>query len=135
LRSVAGLEALTSLKWSGEAPPTLEAALEREEVREALPPDLGPDQIRERFTLFQANRGALAAYRPRPYGGRIVLVRAEATAAGGGAEGFEGWRELAGRGSETHILPGDHYSLLKPPVVSRLAELLEETISRAQPPD
>ncbi|MFL6199516.1 MAG: amino acid adenylation domain-containing protein [Thermoanaerobaculia bacterium] len=74
------------------------------------------------FDLFRANRRALQGYRPGPYGGRALLIRAEESVDPG--DGFEAWRELAGAGSEIHILPGDHYSLLRPPRVAALGGLI-----------
>jgi thioesterase domain-containing protein len=75
------------------------------------------------FDLFRANRRALRAYRPGAYGGPALLIRAEESAEP--ADGFEAWLGLAGAGSEVHVLPGDHYSLLRHPGVSAVGELLE----------
>ncbi|HWM91684.1 MAG TPA: amino acid adenylation domain-containing protein [Thermoanaerobaculia bacterium] len=119
LRRLAGVEA------RGKLPETLEALLEREEVRTALPPDVGPDRLRELFAVFQANRRALQAYRPRPFHGQAVLIRAEATAASDSSGRFEAWRELITDRAEIQLLPGNHYSLLREP---RLAEVLTLSI-------
>lgn len=81
--------------------------------------------------MFAANHRALSLYDPRPYGGRLTLIRAEATAAAHDGEGFEAWEGLAGGGAEVRILPGDHYSLLRPPAVAALSEQLERSIRRA----
>jgi len=80
-----------------------------------------PEAMESAFALFQANRRALQAYRPRPFDGRAVLIRAEATAEADRSGRFEAWRELIPGGAEIQILPGDHYSLLREP---RLAEVL-----------
>ena len=131
LRELAGAGISGPWTWHDGMPADLESLLETEELRRALPPDIGPERLRELFALFGANRRALAAYRPGPYAGPLTLVRAEATAASDPAGGLRGWRDLAGPGSEVHVLPGDHYSLLRPPGVSALAELLEARIRRA----
>ncbi|HKV09763.1 MAG TPA: amino acid adenylation domain-containing protein [Thermoanaerobaculia bacterium] len=90
-------------------------------------------EVRELHAMFVANHGALAAYEPRPYGGRLILIRAEATAAAHEGEGFEAWQDLAGAGAEIHVLPGDHYSLLRPPAVSALSGQLERSLRQALP--
>jgi thioesterase domain-containing protein/acyl carrier protein len=128
LAGLAGLQDSVSLtRLAG--PLTLERLLERKDLQDALPPGVGADQARELFALFSANRCALRAYRPGPYGGHATLIRAEETAAA--PDGFEAWRGLAGSGTEVYILPGDHYSLLRPPRVSALGKLLEDCIQRA----
>lgn len=112
-------------------PATLDALLLSEQVRAALPPEVSVGAVRELFLLFSANRRALASYRPRPYGGRLLLVRAAATAAADAGGGFHRWGELAAGGAEIHTLAGDHYSLLRPPQVGALAELLATRIDHA----
>jgi len=104
----------------------LDEILSREDVQALLPDGFGPERVRELFRRFSANRRAFEAYRPGPWGGRVTLIRAEAS-----PEGVDAWRELARGGAEVHTLPGDHYSLLQPPRVSRLSELLETGIRRA----
>jgi len=80
-----------------------------------------PEAMESAFALFQANRRALQAYRPRSFEGRALLIRAEATAEADRSGRFEAWRELITGGAEIQVLPGDHYSLLREP---RLAEAL-----------
>jgi amino acid adenylation domain-containing protein len=111
---------------------TVDELLARPEVRAALPPEVGADEVRELFSLFRANLRAQARYRPRPRprGGRVLLVRAEETpVAPTGPLG--GWARLATGGAEVHTLPGDHYSLLATPRVGALASLLETAIRQA----
>jgi len=130
LRGLAGLAASGPLALP-EGVETLEELLAREEVRALLPPDVSEEQLHELFTLFRANRRALGAYRPRPYGGRLTLIRAEATAEALGAEVDQAWSELAADGAEIRLLPGDHYSLLQPPRVETVAELLATGVGEA----
>jgi len=80
-----------------------------------------PEAMEAAFALFQANRRALQAYRPRSFEGRALLIRAEATAEADRSGRFEAWRDLITGGAEIQVLPGDHYSLLREP---RLAEAL-----------
>jgi len=82
-----------------------------------------PAELRRLFDRFRANRRALTAYPPLPYGGTVHLFRAAARPEG--PEGIEempdlGWNGLVGdlRVSE---LPGDHYSILHGPGAAALA--------------
>jgi thioesterase domain-containing protein len=59
----------------------------------------------------------------------VTLYLAEATAAVGGPEIVDGWRQMAQGGVEVHTLPGDHYSLLRRPGVERLAAELNSRLS------
>jgi amino acid adenylation domain-containing protein len=86
----------------------------------ALPPDLGPDELRPLFDMFAANLRASRAYDPQPYAGSLTLALSERTAAEREEEILAGWRRRAG-GVEPVRLPGDHYSLLRRPGVERLA--------------
>ncbi|HKR12256.1 MAG TPA: amino acid adenylation domain-containing protein [Pyrinomonadaceae bacterium] len=43
---------------------------------------------------------------------------------------FKGWRELATEGVDLHVVPGDHFSMLREPHVSALAEQLRQCIQR-----
>ncbi len=89
----------------------------------ALPPNTDLSQLSKLFAFFRHNARALRWYRPGPYPGRVDWFRTAATVA---ANPAEGWRRLATGGMEIHLLPGDHYSLLKAPYVESLAELLRK---------
>ncbi|HYU30924.1 MAG TPA: amino acid adenylation domain-containing protein [Thermoanaerobaculia bacterium] len=102
---------------------TLDDLLARKEVRALLPPEVAEEQIHELFALFRANVRALGAWTPRPYGGCLTLLRAAASAAAQ-PEAAGAWSGLALGGAEVHVLPGDHYSLLRAPQVAALAERL-----------
>ena len=85
-------------------------------------------ELRGLWRVFSRNLRASHAYQPQQYPGRLVLLRA----AEGPREGLErdlGWGALA---SEVEVLevPGDHFSLIAPPHVERLAERLRELLER-----
>ena len=81
--------------------------------------EFGPARLRRHFEVFRANRRASAAYRPGPYGGRAVMIRAKES-----RDRSAAWRPLIRGGLTTHTLPGDHVALLQRPAVARLAEIL-----------
>ena len=70
--------------------------------------------------LFQANRQAVAAYEPPTYDGPVTLFVATQAR---GPDPQEGWAGLIDA-LETVPLAGNHYSILQPPLVQRIAERL-----------
>jgi len=98
-----------------------------------LPPDADAELPARLFAVFRRNLAALAAYRPGSYGGRIDVVLARDTQLAGESPTLDpgrGWLELAAGGA-VHRLPGDHYSLMRPPAVAALAERLERLAAPA----
>ncbi|HKV06686.1 MAG TPA: amino acid adenylation domain-containing protein [Thermoanaerobaculia bacterium] len=81
----------------------------------ALPPGLGPDPARLLLSVYRANLEAARYYRPTPWPGRALLLRA-----GSGTD--SGWGALVTGGVEVVEIEGDHYSLLRSPRVARLAQ-------------
>ncbi len=92
-----------------------------------IAPSLDPDYLHLHYRTFRANVLARAGYEPRPYLGRLLLVRA-----GDPAETLSdptlGWGALALGGVTTHVIPGDHYSVLRSPAVARLGAWIESQI-------
>ena len=79
--------------------------------------DFAPEDLARRREVFRRNYRALLDYVPGPYGGPVTLYAAEA---GLGPEGVGFWRPLA-PASEVVEVGGDHYTLLLPPQLERLA--------------
>jgi thioesterase domain-containing protein len=126
-----GLAASVELAQALGASTSLAALLEHEDIRAALPADLGAERLEEMFALFRAHRRALVTYRPGGYdGSSLTLIRAAETAAESPDASRE-WSTLASDGAEVHVLPGDHYSLFRPAGVGTLAALLESCVRRA----
>jgi len=71
-----------------------------------LPPEIDREFLGDRYQVFRAHIGALFAHEAQgTYGGRMLVFRAAATA----AETMV-WSAVASD-VETHVLPGDHYSI------------------------
>ncbi len=87
-------------------------------LREAglISADVGSRQLRGRLAVFVSNIRAAYAYAPGAYSGRTTMFLAEASA---GSE--VAWRPFARGGMTTHVVPGDHHSILHEPHVERLA--------------
>jgi len=49
----------------------------------------------------------------------------------GPADPAAAWAALAGAGSELELLPGDHYSIVRPPAVAMLAGALRRRLAIA----
>jgi thioesterase domain-containing protein len=99
-----------------------------ERINAGLAQDLGPERLRHMLDTFRAHCHALAAYTARPYPGRLTLIRA-----GGGpfaalGDSTLGWSALA-QDVSTHVIPGDHYSLLQKPAVERVASVVQGALA------
>ncbi|WP_066946327.1 non-ribosomal peptide synthetase [Streptomyces lushanensis] len=81
------------------------------------------------------------AYRHRPFPGRLHLIVSDELAQGehevAFGQSFEDylsrWRDLLTEGVEVHRVPGDHFGVMKPPHVSRLAEVMDAVIAGEGP--
>ena len=98
-----------------------------------LPSDVGAPEIARHLAMFMRNWAALLAYRPQPYPGRLDLLPAAEGSNGHDGAGDAGaaWSRLAAGGAAVHPVPGDHYSMLRPPHLAALAACLEACLSRA----
>jgi len=106
----------------------LEQLLERLKSEGLLPPDLELSRLRRHFNVFKANVRAMLGYRPRPSQSPIVLFVAEEKLAGGRRDTANGWGRLAAAGMELHVVPGDHFTMVREPKVRALAGLLRESL-------
>ncbi len=97
-----------------------------------LPAELAAGEVERLFALFQTTRRALDRYRPVAAPGPLTLLLASrrSTAAAGRARTHpaDAWAALAGAGTEIQTLPGDHYSIVRPPAVAALAASLRRLL-------
>jgi thioesterase domain-containing protein/acyl carrier protein len=100
-----------------DAPEQIVCLLEEAVAQGILPPDTDAAQFQSLFQVFKANLQALSSYVPQKYEGRMVLFRATENSR---QDGFAGWSSLA-ESVETYPMPGNHYTLLRPPHVQALA--------------
>jgi thioesterase domain-containing protein/acyl carrier protein len=92
--------------------------------------EIGHDRMHRLHRIFRANRLALDSYQPRAYPGRVILVQAESIRNHLDDHSTRGWNALALGGITIHRLPGDHYTIMQPPAVERLAEILAGELER-----
>ncbi len=98
-----------------------------ERVREAgaLPAGVTAEQIGRLWRVFRANVRAVRAYRPAPVPAGTTEVALFVTHGNPERDSLGadlGWGKLVGGGLAVSELSGDHYSLLREPVVQELAD-------------
>jgi len=71
-------------------------------------------------------------FEPKPYPGRIHLIRAETQRAEYAKDLTFGWESIARGGVEVCTLPGDHFSLLEKPNVARVADRVGAWLAKAE---
>ncbi|HKR21764.1 MAG TPA: alpha/beta fold hydrolase, partial [Pyrinomonadaceae bacterium] len=101
----------------------LEWMLDHARRVEALPPEVDVDDLRRRFRLYLADIEAVKNYRPSPVSIPLVLLRAVDEP--DDPESIARWRRLS-QTLEVHDIPGDHLSMMRPPHVTTLAQVLRK---------
>ncbi|HSK80083.1 MAG TPA: peptide synthase, partial [Thermoanaerobaculia bacterium] len=93
-----------------------------------LPSDLGAEQIRRLIRVYQINNASWWRYRPAPYPGRALLLRATE---GPIAENPTlDWHGLLTGDWETVDVAGTHRSIMAEPTVHGVARLLKDRLRR-----
>ncbi|MEA2564046.1 MAG: hypothetical protein QOH06_5550 [Acidobacteriota bacterium] len=118
----------------GQLPDREEDGIARREMERPRPggplADIDPEERQRLRAVIQANVGAMYAYEPRPYTGKVVFFRAD-DRSGDPPHPERPWIELARGGTEIYPVPGDHVSLHARPhvaaVAGRLARCLEHS--------
>jgi thioesterase domain-containing protein/SAM-dependent methyltransferase/acyl carrier protein len=108
----------------------LRHVLAEAERAELVPPGLDPDRAQQLFRVYTSHLAAARSYQPRPYPGRTCLLRAAQSRTD--AFGY-GWDRLLTGEWETVEVPGDHETMVWPPHVQRLAEVLQTRLAAAMP--
>jgi amino acid adenylation domain-containing protein len=89
-------------------------------VRGLVPSEMTLLEFLKLLNTFKVNFNAVHRYQPHEYDGRVVLLTAEKDQ----TDKVSAWEKLATRGVEHHVVPGDHFSILREPHVEILAERL-----------
>lgn len=85
----------------------------------AIPPELTQDDLGRRLDLFLTNMHAAAEYRPDALDGSLVLVRAASSLTTAAS-----WERFVTGAVHEHVVPGDHYSMLREPSLTEVARLV-----------
>jgi amino acid adenylation domain-containing protein len=106
----------------------LDWVLDQAQAAELLPPDMSVTHLRQLFDLYQLDVNAVATYRPAASSISLLLLRAEDEVDGENTE--TGWSRLSEK-LEVHIVPGNHLTMMRPPHVSKVAEILRKHFTQA----
>ena len=93
----------------------------------AVPLEFTLEQLRRYFRVYRQGLEALARFRPRPFAGPLLVVRAADDPVPTASP--EAWREGATGPLREAMVPGDHYTLVRPPQVAHLAKVLQEALA------
>jgi amino acid adenylation domain-containing protein len=104
---------------------SLKVLLERAKLDSVLPVSFDLPDAQRFLSLYAQHMKALQKYSPQPWSGRIVLFQACERLTNQVADASVGWEPLADEGVESHMIGGDHYSMLRSPHVEFLAERLK----------
>ncbi|WLS48447.1 amino acid adenylation domain-containing protein [Micromonospora profundi] len=92
-----------------------------------LVPDGLRDEVRLRMRAFTTNVAALHTHRPRRYDGPVTLIRTA-----DGADDDATWQALCPR-LDRQTVPGDHYTMLRPPHLAALATAVRDALGAPVP--
>ncbi len=108
------------LRW--ETQRQLSWVLDQAGRAHVLPPDVSIEDLHHWFDLYLADIEAIENYQPQATPIPLLLLRAAEE-----AEMTEGWSQLSAK-LEVHNVPGDHFTMMRPPHVSTLAEVLRKRV-------
>ncbi|MCP3162268.1 alpha/beta fold hydrolase, partial [Myxococcus qinghaiensis] len=98
-----------------------------------LPPEVQDTDLQAWRDVTRANLRALSAYRPGPYGGPMLLLRAKDAKRERAVDASHGWSRWVAPGQLTvEDVGGDHYSALRAPYVNALASRLARILGDAE---
>ncbi|MFQ5767469.1 MAG: amino acid adenylation domain-containing protein, partial [Acidobacteriota bacterium] len=115
-----------------------------------LPGRMERDELRRILEISRENMRCLAAYRPGKYPGRIDFFQAQSSVlqTGGGTGRLSrsmawvfrrlaagepaAWKNLASGELQVHTVPGNHFTLMRPPHVRSTALVLERCLERCR---
>jgi thioesterase domain-containing protein len=83
--------------------------------------------------LWQLHVDALRRYQPKPYGGRVTLLRTRGHALLCSFDELYGWGPLVRGGVKLRIVPGGHGNILAEPHVQTVARELERELGGGNP--
>ncbi len=128
------LAGLAGIDWNPD-PADLEPSGDRTAIQQllararhaaVLPDDIDATTIERLAARFLHLSRALADHPPAPYRGRVLLLRAMD---GATTPATRQWLDLLGEQAETTDVPGDHYSVMRPPNLQTLAAELGKALN------
>ena len=83
------------------------------------------------FEVFQGNLQSMFRYRPQPYDGPLLLLRAEEHSTPAFQDPNLGWNHWATGWFDVHNVPCEHLEMFREPWVRQVASLLSQQFQRA----
>jgi amino acid adenylation domain-containing protein len=99
-----------------------------------LPPDYELTQMHSLWQVFRANFRSARRYQAQPAALPVKLIRATAGEERHSPDGGLGWTALVSGELEVHPVVGDHFSIVREPVVQEVARQLTHWLTRASGP-
>jgi thioesterase domain-containing protein/acyl carrier protein len=96
----------------------------------AVPADVDDGQVAAWLTGVAARMDAVEAYRPRPYEGKVVLVRGTESDIGRTRDELLGWRRHVTGSLALEWAPGSHYSVVRGAGARAVAAIVERHAAR-----
>jgi amino acid adenylation domain-containing protein len=109
----------------------LEWVLDQTQAAQLLPPDMSIAHLRHLFDLYHSDINAVEIYRPAASPVSLLLLRAADEDDCEVENPEAGWSRLSTRKLEVYSVPGDHLTMMRPPHVSTLAEILRKHFPQA----
>ncbi|MDA2920403.1 SDR family NAD(P)-dependent oxidoreductase [Desulfobacterota bacterium AH_259_B03_O07] len=88
------------------------------------------DMIRHLWEIFSVNMRALLDYVPQSYNNHITLFKVSEQVSYENIDPTLGWGKLTSQGVDVHVIPGNHFSMLREPNVGVLAERLKDCLNK-----
>ncbi|MEW6734992.1 MAG: amino acid adenylation domain-containing protein, partial [Acidobacteriota bacterium] len=105
--------------------------IEKAKLSKFIPPDVDVPQLRRFVNVFKANLQAKQRYLLKTYFGTVTVFRAKERADGIEIDSALSWQKIVHGNVNIYDIPGSHYSMLFPPYVVELAQILGEKILEA----
>jgi thioesterase domain-containing protein len=106
----------------------LDWLLDQAHRSQALPADVGPDDLRRQFELYLADVAAVRNYHPPAGSFPLLLLRAADEHKV--PDTIARWSRLSSNKLEVHDVPGDHVTMMRVPHVATLAEFLRNRLAQ-----
>lgn len=97
-----------------------------------IPPDLELERLQGMFSIYKRNVEALQNYQPQVYADRLVLFTTMSLNSERRVDRAHGWQDLVAQEIDVHMIPGNHYSILKKPNLYHLVDLLKEYLDKVE---
>jgi hypothetical protein len=95
-----------------------------------VPAGFGTATLRRRLMIYRTHQRAAWSYRPQPYAGQVLLLRATKGATTSLGESL-GWDALLSAESRVATIAGGHEDMVHAPSVDEVALILHETFRGA----